>query len=153
MSEGAVVSKWFINMLLALLIYAKGQRPQAYEKMQVPNLAQLRDTEESASRKDYFEVETRHEKTFRSLNIPNIILSGCLLKYIKFYVELMRPIIVEQTQVVESDAHNRPLLMHTKRVRIRHFARNHFHSESFFSVTIPEARNVTMMILRPSHAT
>lgn len=86
MSEKAVVSKWFINMLLPFVFYAGVQRPQAYANMQVPNLTQLIDMAESASQKDYFEIERRHEKTLQSLNMPNIIVPGCLLKYMKFHV-------------------------------------------------------------------
>lgn len=152
-SEEAVVSKWFINMLFALVFSAGGQRPQAYAKMQVPNTAQLRDMEESACQRDYFEMETRHEKTVRSLDMPHIIVPGWLLKYIKFHVQVMRPIVVEQTHVVESNAENRPLLMHTKKGRMLTTREITSTLQSILEVCMPEATNVTMMTLRAIHAT
>lgn len=152
-SQAAVIHKWFINMLLLLIFSAGGQRPQAYSQMQTPTETELLDMSESVRLHDFFQLRTAMEKTQRSLDMPNVIVPGFVLKYVRFHTKIMRKVVVEKTSVDEQADDDRPLIMHTETGEALTTPQVTNTLKGYLRCAMPEAQNITMMSLRSSYCT
>lgn len=148
-----IIRKWFINLLLLLIFSAGGQRPQVYAQLQTPNSIEISDMKEKVRNGGYFELRPGVEKTIRSVDMPNVIVPGFVLKYVEFHVEVMRKRVIENACVQELNANDMPLIVHTENGEQLSTPQITKTLKAFLSCQMPEAENVTMMSLRSSYGT
>jgi hypothetical protein len=119
-----IAEKWNINFIGALILSGGGQRPQVYAELELPQVSeiiQLADECGSQKRK-YFSLRTGPEKTTRSIDLPAVLFPRSVLSFVKFHVEIIRPLIVRRMIAVDDDDDYetlpaRTLLIHTKEGR------------------------------------
>lgn len=148
-----IVRKWSMNLLLLLIFSAAGQRPQVYAQLKAPDTSELIEMREQARRMNFFEMQTMVEKTRRSLDFPNVMVHGEVLKYIEFHQKLIRKIIVERTEVNKMNATAKPLIMHTEHGDFLTSPQVNRVLKGFLSYHFRDMTNVTIMSLRSSFGT
>ena len=172
-SHRGIIEKWSINLLASLVLSGGGQRPQVYAQLEVPQASELQHFEEEcAGNIFYFTLRAGREKTTRSIDLPTVMFPRMMLKYIRFHVLTMRPIMLQQVQSFLSrgseyndlggrqrvqlsrlpETHANTLLLHTK-TGISLTSSNIKRSMSrFLSCVDPELAEITPMSIRGSYA-
>ncbi|KAI0558015.1 hypothetical protein FGB62_242g017 [Gracilaria domingensis] len=110
-----MAQKWGINLLAAIMLEGGGQRPEAYANLRVPTALELSRITNSEFG-SYLSLRTWFEKRPRDFRFPIVMLPAEMKPIIKFHVEVVRPIILVQAEIVEEevDAEDRRLLLHTQ---------------------------------------
>ena len=113
------MDKWTLNFTSLLLVFGNGQRNQVYRMLKAPLVADLRiHGRESGpgSKKSILKldlVESSTEKICRDVLIPYIMFDSVILPYITFYVEIVRPILLEKAED-SGEIKSTNLLLHSK---------------------------------------
>jgi hypothetical protein len=151
-SREKMAEKWSINILAALVLSGGGQRPQVYAQLDLPEESELEIFDaECRANKQYFTLRAGLEKTTRSMDLPKVLFPRMMLKFVRFHVVAMRPILV---QLVEGSAHVncKTLLLHTRRgipLKSCDVTRS---LGRFLERIDPELANITPMAIRGSYA-
>jgi hypothetical protein len=110
-----LAEKWSINLLAALVLSGGGQRPQVYAQLDLPGESKLETINaECRANKLYFTLRAGFEKTTRSMDFPKVLFPGMMLKFVRFHVVVMRPIVVQLLEG-ETQVNSKTLLIHTRR--------------------------------------
>ena len=148
-----LVDKWCMNMLLMLLFSAGGQRPQVYAQLQLPDENELLDIQENCSHHGFFELRTLKEKTNRTLDMPNVIVPGKVLRYLEFHIRIVRPIVVRATSTEETADSQNPIFMHTRTGEYLETAQVTRCLKKYLQLYQPHLSGATVMSLRSSYGT
>jgi len=150
MQNKTLIRKWFINMLVMLVVCGGGQRPQVYTQLQVPSDDDIDEMQENSGQSGYIELRTLLEKTRRSLDMPFVILPKSMLTYTVFHVHVVRPTVLQQAGFDEEGMGNRPLLIHTETCQQLVSARVTITFKKFMERHNPDMAGITLMNLRSS---
>jgi hypothetical protein len=151
-SREKLVEKWSINLLAALVLSGGGQRPQVYAQLDLPGESELETfNAECRANKLYFTLRAGFEKTTRSMDLPKVLFPGMMLKFVRFHVVVMRPIIV---QLLEggTQVSSKTLLLHTRRGSALKSCDVTRSLGTFLERIDPELANITPMAIRGSYA-
>lgn len=151
LDEKNLISAFCINFQSALMLCGGGQRPQVYTQLLVPSNFDLRSI--GTGDDSFFELSAVHEKTTRSLDIPNVLFSSKVANFLKFYVLIIRRFLVNKLGVDESETSRRHLLMDTRTGGMLRSAQLRHTLRAFIEKVEPGLASITPMSLRASYAT
>ena len=148
----ALVKKWCVNFLALIIFLSGGQRPQVFEQVQCPCDEDMDLWASAPYEPRYISLETINEKRSRTTDLPSLTIPKFSLKYISFHVKTIRPFILTQSGITETNE-DCPLLIHSETGH--RLDRNQVLSSlrSFACRIDPELKNITTMSLRASYAT
>jgi hypothetical protein len=119
-----IADKWNINFIGALVLSGGGQRPQVYAELELPQVSEIIQLADECGlrQRKYFSLRTGPEKTTRSIDLPAVLFPHSVLPFVKFHIEVIRPLIVRRMIAVDHDEEHetlpaRTLLIHTKQGR------------------------------------
>ena len=147
-----LVDKWCISFLVCLLM-TSGQRPQAYCLLQAPSDDEIDQMRESCKRARYFQMRVAAEKIPRSVDLPNVIFPGSLLKYVEFHCAVARRAILASSGAILRHRAPTALLVHSKSGYELESSNVNATLKAFLKRHDPELTTVTPMTLRGSFAT
>jgi hypothetical protein len=151
-SRDKMAEKWSINILAALVLSGGGQRPQVYAQLDLPDESELELFDaECRANKQYFTLRAGLEKTTRSIDLPKVLFPRVMLRFVRFHVVAMRPILL---QLVEEGTrvNCKTLLLHSRRgipLKSCDVTRS---LGRFLERIDPELANITPMAIRGSYA-
>ncbi|KAI0557811.1 hypothetical protein FGB62_260g02 [Gracilaria domingensis] len=112
-SDDALLRKWCMNLTALLVLTGGGQRPQAYDTLQVPS-GRERQKDIETDFGVFFSMRTNlNEKNNRNLSFPVVLFPNDFLKFVDFHVDHILPYLRATFELCQEVEDNR-LLYHTE---------------------------------------
>jgi hypothetical protein len=118
-----IAKKWNINFI-GVLVLSGGGRPQVYAELKLPQASEISHfaKECGARQRKYFSLRTGPQKTTRSIDLPAVLFPRSVLPFVRFHIEVVRPLIVKRMITINHDENHKTLparafLIHTKEGR------------------------------------